>query len=176
MRFSIHGPFKLLKYGKTIDHRNEAKKIFWKEVDQNEALSTGCGCYLFAMRAGRGVTPWYVGKAEKQKFYSEVFGSHKLTIYGSVIANQKGTPLIFLIAKRSSSKNKLSKPTKNKNGDAFINDLEILLMGAALKKNKKLSNIKNSVTIRNLIVPGFINSTHGANHGSVRAFIGALTR
>lgn len=169
MKFSIHGPYKLPRSGKTMDHQAAAKRDFWNKVDGKEDISSGCGCYIFAMRAGKGVRPWYVGKAEKQAFYGEVFAAHKLNIYNSVVANQKGTPVLFLILKRT-SKNKLKKPTKNKNGNKFISELEILLIGAAYRKNKKISNIKNSVTLKKMIVPGFMNSTHGANKGSVRGF------
>lgn len=173
MKFTIHGPYELPRPKNTIDYSPVAKGEFWSKTDIAENVSSGCGCYLFAIRAGRGIRPWYVGKAERQSFYNEVYSPHKLNIYNSVVANQKGTPVLFLILKRT-SKGKLAKPTKNKNGSRFILDLEILLIGAAYKRNKKLLNIKNSVTLRKMIVPGFINSKRGANKGSVREFNSAL--
>jgi hypothetical protein len=126
------------------------------------------------MRAGRGVKPWYVGKSGKQRFYSEIFSPHKVNIYNDVAANQKGTPIIFLIAKRTKNGQRLSAPTKRKSGNRFINELEKLLIGAALEKNPKLKNIRDSSLLRRMIVPGFINSTHGANKRDVIEFTAAL--
>jgi len=46
------------------------------------------GGYIFAIRAGKGFTPWYVGQAKKS-FKQEIFTPHKKDIYNCVLANKK---------------------------------------------------------------------------------------
>ena len=140
MEYTIHGPFEIKRQGKTVNHLATELKKFWSEIDEQfEGLSFACGCYLFALKAGKGSTPWYVGKAEKQSFSKEVFNSHKVQYYNDIIANQKGKPIIFILAKRTRKK-KFVKPSKN--GHSDIDFLETLLIGAALGKNRDLLNKK----------------------------------
>jgi len=65
---------------------------FWSRVDDElkVGLPGAIGCYIFSIRAGRGVKPWYVGLAEKQSFRKECFTSHKLNHYNNAIAARKG--------------------------------------------------------------------------------------
>ena len=64
--FEVYGPkeipFTLTNNIKHIskDNTNEFRKTLVKErIDKKQ------GCYIFCLRAGRGYTPWYVGKATK---------------------------------------------------------------------------------------------------------------
>lgn len=63
-RFKVEGPlevpFSQGKAAKSISPK-EAKE-FW---EHHPHLERGRGCYIFAIRAGRGITPAYVGKATK---------------------------------------------------------------------------------------------------------------
>ena len=77
------------------EHINE----FWMEAAASK-YSEKQGCYIFAMRAGKGFTPWYVGKT-KSSFLSECFADHKRLKYNEVLADgNKGTPVMFFIAPR----------------------------------------------------------------------------
>jgi hypothetical protein len=158
MEFTIHGPFEMIRNKTTtlIDRDRQAMKSFWEGVDKEVGgLSFGCGCYVFATRAGRGTTPWYVGMASRQPFENECFSSHKINIYNEVIASQKGTPILFLIVKRTNG-GKFVKPSPNRQND--INYLETLLIGATIEKNTDLMNVQKTRFLKELIVPGLINT------------------
>lgn len=157
MHYSIHGPFEIERqHNGLVGRSNKERKTFWDKVRQEDSsLPTGCGCYLFAVRAAKGIKPWYVGVAEKQPFETECFSSHKLTIYNDVLAKRKGTPILFLIAKRT-KKNKLSSPSKKRHPSSKF--LESMLIGVALDKNSKLMNIQKTKFMREMSVPCLINS------------------
>ncbi|MBK6688480.1 MAG: hypothetical protein IPG45_28670 [Deltaproteobacteria bacterium] len=75
------------KGGRTIT--NENVQSFWGD---NDDLGGRKGCYIFGIRAGKGWTPGYVGKATKS-FKQEVFAHDKLTRYQQFLADYKrGTP------------------------------------------------------------------------------------
>ena len=76
----------------------ESLSSFWSlvESEHEEGISGSIGCYIFSIRAGKGILPWYVGLAEKQSFRKECFTSHKLNHYNNAIAKRKGTPLLTL--------------------------------------------------------------------------------
>lgn len=94
--FSIDGPREVPyfqgKGGRTI--LDENVRQFW---EKNAEIAESRGCYVFGIRAGKGLTPAYVGKATKT-FKQEVFSHHKLTRYQQFLANyQKGTPILFFV-------------------------------------------------------------------------------
>jgi hypothetical protein len=93
--------------------------------------------------------------AEKQSFKNECFSAHKLNAYNDAVANKKGTPVLFLIAKRT-KQNKLSKPSKKRHPSSKF--LESMLIGAALDKNPNLMNIQKTKFMREMSVPCLINS------------------
>lgn len=170
MEFTIHGPFDMIRNKTTslIDRDNHAVKSFWEIVDKEvNGLSLGCGCYVFATRAGKGTTPWYVGMSSRQSFAKECFASHKINIYNDVIAGQKGTPILFLIAKRTDG-DKFVKPSTNRQEDIYY--LETLLIGATIEKNSDLMNIKKTKLLKELIVPGLINTPKRKPYKSEREF------
>ena len=60
----IEGPYEIPRHvNRGIYHIDSSNGVeFW--VNQDVAhLSEKEGCYIFALRAGMGHTPWYVGKA-----------------------------------------------------------------------------------------------------------------
>lgn len=96
-QFTAHGPFPIptekLPVGRTIGKADIQK--FW---GQNEVFSTQKGVYVFAMRAGGGITPMYVGKATKS-FGQEAFATHKINKYLLALGQyKKGTPVMFFLA------------------------------------------------------------------------------
>jgi hypothetical protein len=143
--------------------------LFWADLDAklDEEVSEGIGCYVFSVRAGRGVLPWYVGKAEKQSFRSECFAAHKVNHYNNIIASRRGTPLLTLIAKYTPTK-RLVKPRSSDHRD--IDFLETMIISAAIRRNPDVFNIRDTMLLREMTVPGMLNTPRGKSHGSVASF------
>jgi hypothetical protein len=171
--YSIHGPFEIRTYkgvknNKAVNRAIEAKKSFWDEVETKVPdLPTACGCYLFAIQAGKGFTPWYVGLAEKG-FQKECLTGHKFGIYTDVLNSGSGTPILFFIARLTNKKNIFAKPSKNGRND--IKFLENMLIGTAIVKNSELKNKKQTKYLRNMRVPGVINTPKRKQFNSERDF------
>jgi hypothetical protein len=147
----------------------ESMSLFWMSVDAQleEGLSGAIGCYIFSLRAGRGILPWYVGLAEKQSFRKECFTSHKLVHYNNVLANQRGTPMITFISKYTPG-GKLLNPTGNQHRD--IRFLERMLISNCLQRNIYVSNARDTKLLREMVVPGLLNTPMGMPYSSVSAF------
>jgi|ERR1051325_2399419 hypothetical protein len=158
MNYSVHGPFRLPRRStNNIDRSASARNRFWEKVNARVPdLPSASGCYIFAMRAGKGFKPFYVGIAEKQPFKRECWSANKMIIYNDVLAYPiNGSPILFLIAKRSPL-NRLVRPGKRRHGS---NDfLESMLIGASLKKNRNLMNIQKTKYLKKMSVPGFLNT------------------
>jgi hypothetical protein len=93
------------------------------------------GCYVFALRSGKGFTPWYVGQATKG-FGQECMEDHKLHTYANVFARGiKGTPVMFFVCQPGTAKN-----VKLKTCD----EVEKALIQYAKSKNPELMNKKNA--------------------------------
>jgi len=141
------------------------KRSFWKTIDESYPLSRAVGCYIFAIRAGKGFTPWYVGKTERLSFGSETWQDSKLLIYGKVIRQyDRGKPVLFLLPKLT-SRGKFAKPTKRKIG--AIAALEEMLIGTCLQRNRELVNRKLT-RFKAIHVPGYLNDQRGARTQEAR--------
>jgi hypothetical protein len=158
MKFEPHGPFELPRSNGGVDRSR--KNSFWELVDKSHAsLSSAVGCYIFAIKAGKGFTPWYVGKTEKLSFGSETWQDGKLLIYGEVIRKyEKGKPVLFLLPKLT-NKGKFSKPTTRRIG--AVAALEEMLIGTCLHRNRELLN-KKMTRYKAMHVPGYLNDQPGA--------------
>jgi len=112
----------------------EHGRMFWAKL-KDTLISKKQGCYVFALRAGRGATPWYVGKAGKS-FQQECFGSHKLIKYNTALfAGRVGSPVLYFVAL----------PGKKKKISAkILSDLETYLIRVAKDSNPKLLNKINT--------------------------------
>ena len=77
--FEVKGPLKVPTYdgkaAKIVD--SDRLGEFW---NLSGGLAQRRGCYVFAVRASKGIRPIYVGRATK-RFKSEVFAPHKLEKY-----------------------------------------------------------------------------------------------
>lgn len=160
--YNAYGPFELpRKPGakkKVFDGSNSAEKEFWERVEkQNKGLSKARGCYIFAMRGGGGINPWYVGQS-KTGFIKECFQPAKKNQYHNVINDKKGTPILFLIARHTSIGNTFSKGQLPKNEADFV---ERHLIGLALRKNPNLNNIQNTAFLKKLKIQGVLNNPKG---------------
>ncbi|MCP3167349.1 hypothetical protein [Myxococcus qinghaiensis] len=131
--FEVHGPFEVPlepgKHGKMVARDLSG---FWTGVGDVRWMR---GVYVFAMRAGRGYTPLYVGKAAEQSFEDETFALHKLAHhYGPTLLDYKrGQPVMFFIA------HPLSRGAVNKR---LIDQVETFMIDAASAKNPSLSNVR----------------------------------
>lgn len=174
MKYSVHGPFELGKQKENglVKCSKDEKADFWSSVEKDcSSLPSACGCYLFAIRAGKGIKPWYVGRSTSQTFEKECFAPHKIKIYHEALASKKGTPVLFLVAKRTNG-GKFVKPGKNSHEATEY--LETLMIGAALEKNPKLMNIKKTKYLKEMCVPCLINTPQGKPSPSAKAFKEAL--
>lgn len=105
---------------------------FWTDYSE---FKNERGVYVFGLRAGRGLTPGYVGEATKS-FGQEVFTNDKLAKYGRFLAEyKKGNPILFfaVLPKKRGAPNA-----------THIGDLEDFLIQAALTKNPDLQNVQGT--------------------------------
>lgn len=162
MNFKIYGPFQIPTIGGKGKYLMNDKKLpaFWQNVKTKyPGLENGCGCYVFGIRSGGGIKPWYVGKSQKQSFFKEVFMPHKKSYYKDIIPREYGTSVIFLVAKLTKG-NKFSKPGESHHDIDF---LETMLIIDALKKNRELLNLKKTKFAKDLIVTSYFNCTKKKN-------------
>lgn len=152
-----------------INKEKKALATFWDQVDDElrNGLSESVGCYIFSIRAGRGILPWYVGLAQKQTFKKECFTPHKLNHYNDAIAARKGTPLLTLVPKLTKTE-RFAKPSKR--GHKDIEFLENMLIGTCLQRNADLLNKRDTKMLREMTVHGLLNNPRGKNYTSVSAF------
>ena len=150
-------PYPKAKKGKALDFSKEALNEFWGDIDEKHpGLSAALGCYIFAIRAAKGIRPWYVGQTKKS-FKDECFQPDKKVHYNNVLNDiAKGTPVMILVARRT-PKGKLAKALPLKEAD-FV---EQLLISQAISKNSNLVNTKNTSFIKNINLPGVLNSPKG---------------
>src|SRR6266704_3638450 len=136
-KFEPFGPFEMPVHGSLIDRRRESE--FWGNVEAaQDGLSDAVGCYVFAIRAGKGMKPWYVGKSEKTSFRREAWTPHKLLVFSEGMQMlKKGTPVLFFVAKRTTG-GRFAKAGKN--GISSVHSLEELLIGTCLLRNSRLLN------------------------------------
>lgn len=88
-KFEPFGPFDIPVSGALIDRKREAE--FWKTVDAIEhGLPDAVGCYIFAIRAGKGVRPWYIGEDEFSK--GVVDAAQIAHIFGRITAVEERNP------------------------------------------------------------------------------------
>lgn len=132
--FSVIGPLKIPTYeGKAARSITDANvREFW---DTHAGVAKHRGCYVFGIRAGKGFTPSYVGKATKT-FKQEAFAPHKLTRYQQALADyRKGTPIMFFV---------IAPKKKGAPNNKHIGQLEVFLIQAGLAANPDLLNIKGT--------------------------------
>ena len=175
VRYDVFGPFEVLrkpsKRGKSsLDFSRRSLTSFSESVEHAvKDLRNGTGCYLFAVRAARGIKPWYVGQS-KGPFENECFALHKQAIYREAMDDiASGTPVLFLIARRTTT-GKLSRRV----AEAEARFVEQRLIDDANKANPQLKNSHNTRFVRNLEIPGVMNSPRGQPSDAVQALKVAL--
>lgn len=137
---------------------NHVKSFFEKEGFRS--ISEKQGCYVFALKAGLGFTPWYVGKTKKS-MKKECMADGKLKYYNPILFNgKKGKPVMFFIVPPGDKKN-IPKQT--------INEVETFLIQSARSQNKYLKN-KKKVKPPNWNIKGVIRGPQGAPGKEAKAF------
>lgn len=132
--FSVAGPFQVPVYqgkaNRTI--REEEGGRFW---EKHGSVGKKRGCYVFGIRAGKGLTPGYVGKATRS-FEGEVFTPHKLSKYQKMLCDcRKGTPILFFL---------LAPSKKGKLNARHVGQLEDFLIQNAAIANEDLLNVRGT--------------------------------
>ena len=162
MLYETYGPFIVprrdAKKGKVLDFDGPVLSEFWNIVDEElPGLSSAHGCYIFANKAGRGITPWYVGQT-KNSFRKECFQHHKTNLYHKVFNDiEKGNPVMILVA-RCTPNGKLTTGQFPRDEAGFV---EKLLISKALSKNPKLVNKQNTRFLVGITLPGILNNPRG---------------
>ena len=148
----------------TLDFSRESLDSFWEGVEHKRSgLPLGAGCYLYAVRAAKGIRPWYVGQS-KAAFERECFAHHKQSIYREVMDDTaKGTPVLFLIA-RMTPTGRLAKSVPKEEAD-FV---ERKLIHDATNANPQLKNSHNTRFVMALEIPGVLNSPQGMPSDAVK--------
>jgi hypothetical protein len=159
----VFGPFKVTcEKGTTGPAKQVGKehiKSFWDE--EASCCATKQGCYVFALKAGRGYTPWYVGKATKS-FKQECFQADKLVRYNNVLfKGQKGTPVLFFVAPGGN---------KNKVPMRIIDEMENFLIQAALYENPQIKNVAKTKNVPKWGINGVVRGGKGKPDTTSKAF------
>lgn len=167
MIFTILGPFEIprTKNKTIIDNDKNVLKEFWEGIEKvNPGLNLACGCYLFSVKK-KNIKPWYIGKATKRSFMKECLGTYQVNLYNKPISKKTGIPMLFFLP-RKTKKDKYSKISKNEQKD--INWLESFLISICIRKNKKLLNFQKTKYLRDMVVPGILNTPIGRNRKPVK--------
>jgi hypothetical protein len=132
---------------------------FW-EKPEAMAVREKQGCYVFALRTGRGYCVWYVGKTEKS-FEDECFAASKLNKYNKVLFDgRKGLPVLFFVA-----------PPGNVRKVPYdvCDQVETFLIHAAYEKNPDILNYQKT-KIPDWTIAGVYHPGKGAVPRTAKAF------
>lgn len=150
-------PFQANKGARQIT--KDGIKEFWKSI-QEPGLSEKQGCYVFGIQAGKGFTPWYVGKTGKA-FINECFQPQKMVKYYDALATgKKGTPIMFLVAPVGNKKTVEKRDLK---------DIETFLIQSAKQKNARLLN-SHKAGIPDWNIEGVIRGKQGQPSKAAQTF------
>src|SRR5207249_2957772 len=127
-----HGPLPIPTYdgeAARLIRADEGRSFFSKYP----ALAKAAGCYVFGMRTGRGIMPFYVGKASRT-FEQECFAPGKINHYNEALVDyNRGSPVLFLVAL----------PTRRgRRNEQAIAELEDFLIQNAVARNPDLLNVQ----------------------------------
>ncbi|WP_147262616.1 hypothetical protein [Roseiarcus fermentans] len=174
MNFGAEGPFELRRYGLKSLINNDTISFLRAALEKFDlGLSEACGCYVFAVRAGRGFTPYYVGRAEKRSILNESLNPSNIIKYNNVISNIKGTPTMFVLPMLT-PQGRYRKLATGELGS--LRFLEKWLIAQCIEKNPDLVNNKETKFLRSIHVTGIFNATQGEAHAGSTALRKAIWR
>jgi hypothetical protein len=136
---------------------------FWMSAGHDSAEAKGC--YVFAMRAGKGIRPVYVGRANNT-FRAECFTTDKLLkLTNAMTAYRKGTPVLFLVV----HERRKGKPNLKAIGAVE----EFLVQNALVRNPDNLQNV-HFTKKSNWWIAGVFRSQQGKPSQAARRFRKAL--
>ena len=134
---------------------------FWKKYPK---LASRTGCYIYGVRAGKGWTPYYIGKATRD-FESEALSDRNLVHFVNKVLNDRtGTPILFFLAEPLK---------KGKANSRLIADLERYLIANAARTNPSLLN-KHGTSIPSWGIKGILRSGAGKSNAAARELMRRL--
>jgi hypothetical protein len=129
--FFVAGPYKIpfawKPGGRILFHRE-----FWTRSADLEELQWERGCYVFAIKAGKGATPLYVGEATKS-FRQECFTPGNIRKCLDGLADYaKGSPVPYFVRHPSQ---------RGKTNSKQIGEIETFLIQNASIRNPDIQNV-----------------------------------
>lgn len=174
MDFEIAGPFEVSRHGnKQMITKQSLKDLKYTLEEWDEGLSTACGCYVFAIRAGHGYTPYYVGQASKRAIADEALNPSNREKYNIVLGHGRGRPVLFALPMLTPQ----GRYRKRRQVDGRLpemNFLERWLITTAIQKNSEIVNNKETKFLRKIHVSGLLNSKRGESTTASRLLSKAL--
>jgi len=153
--FKVVGPVEVRREGGKggIITRQEGTD-FWARAPEAKTVAGQQGCYVFATRAGRGYTPWYVGKTTNS-MRGECFQPDKTQKYNEALQKAgHGRPMLFFVVRCSGARGRVP--------SAAIGDMEKQLIHDGLQKNDRLLNTHNRNNLPCWAIKGVVRSGKGA--------------
>jgi hypothetical protein len=159
-RYETFGPYDLERDGHRL--ASGALNRFWalREEDSRIGLSDAVGVYVYVIKsdASEELTPWYVGRTDKQSFKKR-FRQQDLHFRQVLEKATEGHLQVFLFPFMAPGGKRFRKPTRTK--ISHNEWLESMLIGSALSRNKALVNASKVKFLRTLVVPGYLNTPKG---------------
>jgi hypothetical protein len=161
MNFDVEGPFVISRHGQKQIINQKSFDDLKKKIDSyKDGLSDACGCYVFAIRAGKGFTPYYVGQACKTAICKEALNHTNREKYNNALNGSKGNPVLFFVPLLTPN-GKFRKRPKGNGGLEALDFLERWLISCAIRKNRNLINNKETRFLRGIHVRGLFNAGKG---------------
>jgi hypothetical protein len=130
--FEVYGPYEIT-YEARPGGRTLVFDDFWADGSAAADLAGERGCYVFAISAGGGLQPIYVGKATKT-FKQETFNAtNRHKFHNGFSGYAKGRPVMYFVVHPSQRG-----PTNARH----IGEIEVFLIQAGVAKNPDLQNVK----------------------------------
>ena len=126
---------------------------------EDETLSK-YGCYIFSMKAGKGWTPWYVGKATQQRIFHRISSKDNILNMVKALNRQQGTLEIWTVTQVRGAPRAVNE----------IGAIEKELIELASIKNPKLLNTQNKSKKRNWSIEGIIQPNRGPRSKEAKSF------
>ena len=158
MTFEVYGGFEVGK-GKL------RLATLWKNVNsKKEGLSKACGCYVFAIKHGDSLKPWYIGQTQRKNGYEkEVFSPRNRDRVWKKLCAKNGTIYLYLLPKMTPRGNFVKPPERNKGPNSkIINEAEKMIIELAYRRNPELYNVQEVRMQESLGIPGISRGGPGA--------------
>jgi hypothetical protein len=161
--FEVYGPHEI-----PYENARRGRRLFyselWNQSEEHQWLCEERGVYVFCVRAGRGITPLYVGAATRC-FGQECFNASNRHKYLDGLADYaRGTPVMFFIVH----------PTqRGRTNVREILDMEDFFVQILLAKNPNLLN-KRGTSGPSWAVAGVVGATPGKPSRSASQFKKAI--